>query len=279
MPELPEVEAARQRIESVAVGRGIIRIICADDRIVFDERSPAACRSALRGRVVRAVERRGKYLWWRLADTGPHPLFHLGMSGGFHVRGETPMKLVAHGRKGPDVWPPRFIKMHVTLDDGGEVIMVDPRRFGRIRLRDEPTEGHPIASLGFDPLIDPLSPASFRAAVRRRAAPIKAVLLDQSFAAGVGNWIADEVLYQARIDPRRRANTLSDDEVLSIRRALSMVIRTAVRVGADKSRFPKTWLFHVRWGKAVGAATADGHPITHTTIGGRTTAWVPAVQR
>ena len=140
-------------------------------------------------------------------------------------------------------------------------------------------EGWLVASLGFDPLLDPLSPAAFRAAVQRRAAPIKAVLLDQSFAAGVGNWIADEVLYQARIDPRRRANMLSDDEVLSIRRALSTVIRTAVRVGADKSRFPKKWLFHVRWGKAAHAVTADGHSISHATVGGRTTAWVPTLQK
>jgi formamidopyrimidine-DNA glycosylase len=105
------------------------------------------------------------------------------------------------------------------------------------------------------------------------------LLLDQSFAAGVGNWVADEVLYQARIDPRRRACELGADEVRALRRELRAVIQRAVAVDADKDRFPRTWLFHVRWGKNKNAQTADGYRIEHITVGGRTTAYVPQVQR
>jgi formamidopyrimidine-DNA glycosylase len=117
------------------------------------------------------------------------------------------------------------------------------------------------------------------AALGSRSAPIKAVLLDQSFAAGVGNWIADEVLFQARIDPRRQARSLSAGEVARLRSAIRHVVSTAVRRGSDSDRYPRTWLFHYRWGKDANATTARGQTIRHDTIGGRTTAWVPAVQR
>jgi formamidopyrimidine-DNA glycosylase len=105
------------------------------------------------------------------------------------------------------------------------------------------------------------------------------VLLDQGFLAGVGNWIADEVLYQARLDPRRISSELTVSEIQRLRTKIRSVIRKAVAVDADSSRFPRTWLFHRRWGKDPEAHTIRGEKIRHTTIGGRTTAWVPGVQR
>src|SRR5439155_1321298 len=121
--------------------------------------------------------------------------------------------------------------------------------------------------------------ASFKPLVPARSSPMKALLLDQSFAAGVGNWIADEVLYQARIDPRRRAGTLTGDEIRRLRTALARVIAVSVRARNDSDRYPRTWLFHDRWGKNPKAYTARREKIRHDTIGGRTTAWVPSVQR
>ncbi len=108
---------------------------------------------------------------------------------------------------------------------------------------------------------------------------MKAVLLDQKFAAGVGNWIADEVLYQAKIDPRKYAHELTDDEARRVRTCLKRIITKAVDVNAEKARFPRTWLFHHRWGKNSDAKTARGEKIEHMTVGGRTTAWVPDRQR
>jgi formamidopyrimidine-DNA glycosylase len=113
---------------------------------------------------------------------------------------------------------------------------------------------------------------------RARVAPVKALLLDQSFAAGVGNWIADEVLYQARIAPRRPVRSLTDAELDRLRARLRVVVGTAVRLGADGDRFPRTWLFHRRWDRRPGI-TVRGDPIRWETIAGRTTAWVPTVQR
>jgi formamidopyrimidine-DNA glycosylase len=95
----------------------------------------------------------------------------------------------------------------------------------------------------------------------------------------VGNWIADEVLYQARIDPRRPARTLSLAESSRLRRRLLAVLTTAVRAGADGDRFPRRWLFHRRWDHDPLARTSTGAPIRWDTIAGRTTAWAPSVQR
>ncbi len=171
------------------------------------------------------------------------------------------------------------MKLMLELDDGGELAFTNARRLGRIRLREDPAGSPPISLLGFDPLIDPPSPAEFAARIKGRAAVIKSLLLDQRFAAGVGNWIADEVLYHAGIDPRRAADTLSPAETRRLRSKLLYIVRRAVSVDAVKEQFPRTWLFHRRWGKVADARTVRGEPIRLVAIGGRVTAWVPSRQR
>lgn len=278
MPELPEVERGRRIAERVALGRVISKVKCARDEIVLDGVSPAKMQRALKRRQVIAVHRRGKQIWFEL-DQRPWPLFHFGMTGAFHVPGEDALKLASSPAKEETEWPPRFTKIHLFFDDGGELVMTNKRRLGRIRLREDPENEPPISKLGFDPLIDLPSPADFVGGARSRGAAVKAVLLDQSFAAGVGNWIADEVLYQARIDPRKLASELTAEEARRMRTCLKRIIEKAVSVDADKKRFPRAWLFHRRWGKNSEAVTAKGQKIEHIEIAGRTTAWVPEVQR
>lgn len=279
MPELPEVERARRLVERVAVGHRIERVRCADDRIVLVGVTPSEMARALMGRRVLASRRRGKQLWWEL-DRRPWPLFHFGMTGQFVTPRADPLRLAAHGKRPLDrSWPPRFWKIIVELDDGTALAMTNARRLGRIRLQHDPEHEPPIAALGFDPL-DELPPAAeFGARLRARKGVLKSVLLDQGFAAGVGNWMADEILYQARIDPRRRGTDLTAAEARRIHAKLGEIVRTACAVDADKERFPREWLFHHRWGKDAEARTARGERIEHVEIGGRTTAWVPAVQK
>jgi formamidopyrimidine-DNA glycosylase len=278
MPELPEVETARLLARRVGRNRRIAQVWCSPDPIVFEGVTPARFRRALLGRRVRDVHRHGKHLWLEL-DRRPWPCFHFGMAGGFSTPRAPGVKLVSSGRRDAGAeWPPRFAKLRLVFDDGGELVMSDGRRLGRIRLRVDPIAEPPISELGFDALRDLPPPARFSALLAERAAPIKAVLLDQSFAAGVGNWIADEVLYQARIAPHRRADSLSPEETRRLRLRLQSVIATAVIARADSDRFPRAWLFHHRWGKNADAVTARGHRIRHDLIAGRTTAWVPALQ-
>ncbi|MCB9592673.1 MAG: hypothetical protein H6719_08065 [Sandaracinaceae bacterium] len=279
MPELPEAEHTRGILERLAAGRRVVAVEVADDPIVFEDRDPAWVTARLAGRRVVAAHRRGKYLWLEL-DEGPHPILHLGMTGTVRSRGDEPLRLSSSPKATDRAWPPRFTKLALTFDDGGELAFTNARRLGRVLFRDAPRDEKPIARLGFDPLTDMPSARDFEARLARRPkAILKALLLDQTFAAGVGNWIADEVLYQAGLDPRRRVASLSAEETARLRAKIRHVIATAVRVDARKDAFPKTWLFHHRWGKDRDAKTSRGEVIEHLEIGGRTTAWVPTRQR
>ncbi len=279
MPELPEVERGRRLAAEVLQGRTIARVKCAEDRIVFDGVAPSTVCRRLRGARVVAVHRWGKQLWFEL-DSAPHPLFHFGMTGSFRRPGEKPLKLASSRRKGGDPgWPPRFTKIHIWADDGGELVMTNSRRLGRIRLRKDPRNEPPLSDLGFDPLLGMPTPTEFRRLIAGRKGNLKGLLLDQRFAAGVGNWIADEVLFQAAIDPRRSADSLAPDEVNRLRSRLKSIIAKAVAVDADKERFPRNWLFHYRWFKQEDARTSRGERIQFVDLAGRTTAWVPTRQR
>ena len=265
MPELPEVERARRQAERALVGRRIESVAVVDDPLVFTGIAPRRFAAALRGRRVLAVNRKGKHLWMAL-DEPPFPLFHFGMTGSFELYERADER-------------PRFWKVELRMEDGRRLAMPDARRFGRIRLQRDPERESPLCDLGQDPLQAPPTIAEVREVLRRRHAPIKAVLLDQSVFAGVGNWIADEVLYQAGLRPDRSAASLGPPEVARLRSRLLQVLRRAVAVDADSDRFPKTWLFHERWGRNANARTSRGERIVHATIGGRTTAWVPKRQR
>ena len=278
MPELPEVELGRKIAEGAAAGRRVAKCKVDDDRIVFDGVAPRTVKKTLVGADVTAVRRHGKHLWFELAGR-PAALFHFGMTGAFRVPNATPLRLESSPKKLDTSWPPRFSKIHMTFDDGGELVMVNSRRLGRIRffattlarsLRSPIWVSIPCSSL---PKL-----ARFRELLGRRSVTLKGLLLDQSFAAGVGNWIADEVLFQAGLDPRRRVTSLTPEEQKRLRAKLKLVIDKAVSVDANKERFPKSWLFHHRWGKQDDARTSKGDVIEHLTVAGRTTAWVPAVQ-
>jgi formamidopyrimidine-DNA glycosylase len=265
MPELPEVECwGRRVIASGGVGKTIARCYAADDRIVYDGVVPRTFSRQVKGKTIVAAHRHGKQLWLEF-DAGPHALFHLAMSGSFR-----------HYEEPKD--RPRFCKCEFAFDDGTFLAFKNARRFGRIKLRNDPRHEPPLSNLGPDPHADLPSAAWFVEQFARRKTPWKALLLNQSFLAGIGNWIADEVAYHTKLDPRRRAIELTEAEVKRVRVKIRHVLRKAIDWEADYTRFPPHWLFHHRWGKDQTARTHDGHEIEFSTVAGRTTAWVPAVQ-
>ena len=276
MPELPEVEHARSLLERFVVGQRIAKVRVGPDTIVCAEDRPQKIAKTFRGAIMEVPDRRGKQLWLPLVDR-PAALVHLGMTGAIRVRGEQGLQLVAHGTV-EEHWPPRFEKFWLKLENEVEVAFTDPRRFGRLRLRKDPLHEPPISDLGPDPIVDEINLSAVSEALLRRRAPIKSVLLDQKFMAGVGNWIADEACYQAKLNPHRLGVDLEQKEAKSLVKKTVSVIQKACSVDADKDRFPRTWLFHNRWGKVEGAQAAKGELIQFDTIGGRTTAWVPVRQ-
>ena len=282
MPELPEVEFARRLAIRIARGRQIVGVTVTADPIVFERLSPARVRQALLGRRITGAGRKGKHLWLEL-DRRPWPVFHFGMTGGLHAPARPALRLRSAHQDAPADWPPRFLKLRLDLDDGGGLAFADARRLGRVRLRHDPPAEPPVNQLGFDVLTELPSPAAFRARVASHRTALKALLLDQGFSAGVGNWIADDVLYHAALDPRRSAASLSRTESERLRRALGHVVGTAIRLGGDGDRYPRHWLFHVRWeARPRGGpppSSVRGERLRFATIGGRTTAWAPSHQR
>lgn len=281
MPELPEVETVCRLIRRVAVGKRITAVEVVPDALFFSGARAATLEAALVGRTVRGVGRRGKFFWLTLSGDGPTVFAHLGMSGWVREIATEGTRLHGHGKAPFDdaQGRPRFLKLGVLTRGKKGFVLTDPRRLGRVWLGASPETDARLRRLGPD-AFDELPPvAELRALLGRRRIPIKAALLDQSLLAGIGNWIADEVLYQARIAPKRSAASLSAREVTALRRAIRAVLARAVEVGAEHQRFPRSWLFEHRWGGTRGAEQIGGERIVRETVGGRTTAWVPARQK
>ena len=139
----------------------------------------------------------------------------------------------------------------------------------------------PLSQLAPDALTALPTAEAIRAALSTKRAPIKAVLLDQAaVVAGVGNWVADEVLYVAKIHPAAPADSLDAAQRAALRDALRHVCETACAANADARRFPADWLFHHRWAKqTTGSISTPIGRVKFDTVGGRTTAFLPAVQR
>ncbi len=280
MPELPEVQVVRQTLARVLKGKRIVKAEVLRDEIMMFGVEPEVIQAALEGRKVTDIGRLGKY-WWLEFEDQPWVYGHLGMSGWVRELGVDSIRLREHGKKPFDdeEGRPRFLKVLLEAEDGGRVAFTDGRRLGRLWLSTDPVSDKKMEKLGRDVYDDLPTDGELIDMLKKRKAPIKALLLDQKLFAGVGNWIADEVLYWSHIAPKRLGSSLSADEVRALRVAIVDVVAKAVEVGADKEQFPKNWLFHHRWEGARGAEFIEGKSIVRETVGGRTTAWVPEIQK
>ncbi|KAF3971658.1 hypothetical protein ACB098_05G071200 [Castanea mollissima] len=276
MPELPEVEAARRAVEEHCLGKKIKKAIIANDTKVIDSVSASDFEAALLGKTLISAHRKGKNLWLRL-DSPPFPSFQFGMSGAIYIKGVAVTKYKRSAVNDTDEWPSKYSKFFIELDDGLELSFTDKRRFAKVRLLKDPAAVPPISELGPDALLEPMTVDEFTESLSKKKIAIKALLLDQSYIAGIGNWIADEVLYQARIHPLQSSASMSKENSATLHKCIKEVIQYAVRVDADSSRFPLEWIFHFRWDKKPGKV--NGKKIDFINAGGRTTAYVPELQK
>lgn len=264
MPELPEVETFRRKIEKAIKGKTIKDVHVHPDKLIFAGKSPSFIKSIFLGAKVKGCHRKGKYIWFQMTHK-IEPVFHLGMTGSYIISDELPDKNM------------KSVKLTLEMSDGTYLTFKDPRRFGRIFLLEDPAHHRPLSHLGPDVLNELPSTNLLKEMIQKKKAPIKAVLLDQSVLSGIGNWMADEILFQSHIDPHRQANELSPMEIKKLHQKIQAVTKLSVRVGADDDKYPKSWLFHHRWGKKAGSISS-GEKIKHDTVAGRSTAWVPSVQ-
>jgi formamidopyrimidine-DNA glycosylase len=267
VPELPEVEYERRRLQRVMARALIRRVILrrANLRFAF----PPDFAERLEGQSVLAVRRRAKYLLAELGS-GDVLLMHLGMSGSFRVV------------QGDAYYDPHD---HVIfgMSTGAMVVFNDPRRFGFMTLlrAGEVERHHALARLGPEPLAERFDAASLVRKLGRRRTPLKIALSDQRVIAGLGNIYVSEALHRARLSPRRRASTLVtrtgeprpalDDLVRAIKEVLRTAIRNQYRTGADR------FLVYDREGRRCMRRGCGG-TIKRIVQGGRSTFYCPVCQ-
>ncbi len=210
MPELPEVETLARDLRTAVLGRTINDAWVAPDAPRLVQAMPVETfTSGLRGRRIEEIGRRGKYLLIKLGpSTGSGRgrelwwLLHRRMSG----------NVIHRPADAPDE---RYLRARFRLDDGSELRFVDLRKFGTMWLTDDPQSV--VADLGPEPLDGAFTAGVLAAALAKRSAPVKAVLMDQHAIAGLGNLYADEALHYAGVHPLRPAQGLSTEEVVRLR--------------------------------------------------------------
>ena len=262
MPEILEADQARALIEAVGLGRPIAAVHAPDSWFLKRGLTPSAVRRALRDRSLVEARRRGKLILVDTSDDGPVLGLHLGMSGRILIDGDAAGDPLLYASNRDD---PEWRRFGLRFADGGTLYLRDPRRLGAVEL--DPDEDR----LGPDVLT--LTRAQLAAVVTRSSAPVKAVLMDQSRIAGLGNLLTDEALWRAGIDPARPASSLDDAEVIRLHRA----VRTTVRVLGRRGGSHTGDHMAVRMPGAV--CPLDGAPLQRRTIGGRTTYSCPVHQR
>ncbi|KAI5800073.1 Formamidopyrimidine-DNA glycosylase H2TH domain-containing protein [Geopyxis carbonaria] len=288
MPEIGEIARIVKRLNHSLVGKTICSVTAADDNIVFKDTSGENFKAALEGRQVQAAKQWGKY-FWLVMDRAPHPLMHFGMAGWIHIKNDpTGHYRAVKDEDGVPLWPPKYHKFIFKLKDSDDQIaFVDSRRLARIRLIQH-EDGHdirnvpPVSENGPDPVIEPISLEWLQSNLARKKVPVKTFLLDQHVLAGIGNWVGDEILYHARIHPETYTNNLVEPHITNLHKAITSITKTAVETDADSSKFPKNWLFLHRWGKGkkkVKQELPSGEKIEFVSVGGRTSAYMPTLQK
>lgn len=223
MPELPEVETVRRSVHDAVVGSRVARVEVGRLRSVR-RTGPDVVRAGLLGETFVDTRRRGKYLFFDLAN-GNSMMVHLRMSGR--------LLLAAPGST-------REAHTHVVLllehagRPGVELRFVDPRTFGEVVVFNPDDDLVPeVGRLGIDPLVDDFTFDVFRAAVAGRRRGLKAVLLDQSVIAGIGNIYADEIMHRSRLRWDRRVDTLKTAQLRLLHATTIEVLREAVEAGGS----------------------------------------------
>jgi formamidopyrimidine-DNA glycosylase len=261
LPEGIEVEQARRLIEQRALGREIAEVDAPDAWYLKRGAAAPALKAALSGHSLTAARRRGKLLLLDTDHAGPTLALHLGMSGRVLIDDEAAGDPLIYGS---NLENPIWHRFTVRFADKGWMALRDPRRLGGVEL--DPDEDR----LGPD-MFD-ISQAELDHVLTRSRAPVKAVLMDQSRIAGLGNLLVDEVLWRAGIDPTRVARELDRNARRRLHRAISRTVRTTLERGGSHTGD------HMPQRVPGGVCPKDGTPFQRRTVAGRTTFSCPAHQ-
>ena len=274
MPELPEVETIASDLRPHLVERTIVRCELLFPTIVRHP-EPEVFVDSVVGQQITSIGRRGKYILIRLADDLVL-VVHLGMSGQLRiVAPETPLANHTHAV--------------LDLDDGRQLRYVDPRRFGRLLLGSEAAllQAKAMPPLGPEPIDLGFGADDMYQRFRRRKAKLKAILLDQSTIAGVGNIYADESLHRARLRPDRIAGSLSKKSVRRLHESLRESLLVAIQNrGSSVDTYRDAWGEFggqqeklLVYGRAGQPCFTCGRPLSLVRIAGRSSVFCRHCQR
>ncbi|HUV57010.1 MAG TPA: bifunctional DNA-formamidopyrimidine glycosylase/DNA-(apurinic or apyrimidinic site) lyase [Dehalococcoidales bacterium] len=211
MPELPEVETIKNELSPYIINHHITGVTLFWPKMVHQPSVEEFC-SHLIGQRITGITRRGKYLIFNLSS-GEVLIIHLRMTGSL---------LLKPASAGPD----KFIRAILYLDNETGIYFRDPRKLGVMWLAEN--ESEVVKKLGPEPLEPDFTRQTLNRRLQNRTAPIKAILLDQSVIAGIGNMYADEALFAARIHPLRPGGSLSPDEVERLHHAIQQVLWSGI---------------------------------------------------
>ena len=258
MPELPEVETFRKYIDGTSLDQKIVGFDCADPRLL--KKDHEVFNASLIGQSFVETHRIGKYLF--IKTTGEHTLvMHFGMTGrpAYYYGSEA---------------RPKYAHIVYQFANGYNLGFENRRKFGWNDLTEGIEEYQQYIGLSTD--AQDLNFEDFMKAVQRRKTYIKPVLMDQSVTAGIGNWMADEIFYQAQVHPEQKVHQLTEDQLSRIFEIMKEVIETAIREEAVYQNFPKHYFIHIRSEGSQCHHTAS--KIEKLTVGGRSTYYSPGWQ-
>lgn len=259
MPELPEVHGYSVYIDSTCLHKKIVKFECRDARLL--KKPQADFEKFLLGESLTETTRIGKYLF--IATTGKKVLVvHFGMTGRPNYYKEEDDR-------------PKFGHIVLTFENGFHFAFENKRKFGWWDLIDSIEDFKADHKLSDD--ARELSLDDFKNSLATRKTYIKAVLLDQSVAAGVGNWMADEILYQAKIHPKTKVDSMNSEAIETVFKAMKKVIETAIKYDAHYTDFPEDFLMHFR--KEDETCFHTGCKIEKIKVGGRSTYFSPQWQK
>lgn len=259
MPELPDVEVFRRRLARAGLHRPIARVEVPDSTVLRGVSRQRFSR-ALRSKQLTTTCRHGKYLYAGI-EGGGFLVLHFGMTGYLEPRDSS----------GPRASHTRLV---LNFKDGSQMSYVDSRRLGKATVVDR--VGDHVADEDLGPDAFSLGYADLRSLLHQSRGSVKATLMDQSRVAGIGNIYSDEILFQARIGPKRPANTLDDTEVRRLHRQTRRVLELAIDRKADPERLPDGWLLRHRE-DGVTCPRGNG-TVTYFKGSGRGAYYCPACQ-
>ena len=258
MPELPEAEAARARLDAGALHRTIEGFSLGE--VSHMDLPDKDARARLIGTQFSTTRRHGKYIFIGTMD-GPWLHIHLGMSGSLRV-------MAAEDEL------PTYVRFTVAFEGGQRLHFRDPRKFGHIEVIEDVDDFIEAKHLGPDALT--IGDNAFAEIIGKTKSAIKSALLSQRKLAGIGNLWSDEALYRTGIDPETRADRLSSAQVRKLHGAVRDILQAVVDTGATYSKLPDDWLIHHR--KDGDACTRCDGTITKKKVGGRTAYHCPEHQ-